>query len=246
MNDFITGEQFISLANNKDIFYTHTHEVNMLLSNPPANDFILITHNSDDEINEHIDLPDNLIHWFAQNVNIINDRIESLPIGLENSKWFPMLHKKELLENQLQQKKSIRNLVYMNHNCGTNLCERLQLYKMFEGKHWVTAHRGSNGVHFDKYLVNLYNHCFMICPRGNGIDTVRLWETLYLKTIPIVKRCINVSFYEDLPICFVDDWEEVTEGFLRSEYIRISTSEWNLDKLKFSYWKNKILNYHES
>ena len=58
--------------------------------------------------------------------------------------------------------------------------------------------------------------------------------------IPIEKRNLNNRFYADLPICFVNDWEEVTEEFLVRELIRIRSTEWNMEKLTFTYWKNLI------
>ena len=59
-------------------------------------------------------------------------------------------------------------------------------------------------------------------------------------SIPIEKRNINNQFYTDLPICFVDQWEEVTESFLIKEYTRIKEGVWNMEKLGFDYWKDKI------
>jgi hypothetical protein len=61
-------------------------------------------------------------------------------------------------------------------------------------------------------------------------------------TIPIEKRNINNSFYTDLPICFVNDWEEITEEFLNNEYEIIKNNNFNFDKLDFDYWRKKILN----
>ena len=130
--------------------------------------------------------------------------------------------------------------MYMNHNIKTNRNERLKLYQIFEGKSWITIEYGTNGHKFDNYINNIYNHKFVICPEGNGIDTHRTWETLYMGTIPIEKRNINNQFYIDLPICFVNDWNKITEKFLESEYIRIKQSMLDTDKLDFKYWKNKI------
>jgi hypothetical protein len=62
-------------------------------------------------------------------------------------------------------------------------------------------------------------------------------------TIPIEKKNINNQFYTDLPILFVNDWEEVTESLLQDEYERIIHMEWNFEMLNFSYWKDKILGY---
>jgi hypothetical protein len=82
----------------------------------------------------------------------------------------------------------------------------------------------------------------VLSPRGNGLDTHRFWETLHLKSIPVVIKNPNNSYYTDLPVVFVDSWGEVTEEFLNSEYERISNTEYDLEKLYFKYWKNKILN----
>jgi hypothetical protein len=62
-------------------------------------------------------------------------------------------------------------------------------------------------------------------------------------SIPIEIRNINNEvLYEDLPICLIDDWSEITPDFLESEWDRIHGSYWNAEKLNFKYWKNLIKN----
>lgn len=271
--DFIQGEKFKELADftfapsenhNKDydglkntldvcelksgdVIYTHTHYANQLfkvLGYQDADALVVITHNSDFNVNDTIEIPDNVEHWFTQNVHTINYKVESLPIGLENDMWFRPLRKKEKMEAMLRTKKEYKNLVYLNHNVKTNPIERVAPYELFKGKPWVTVKEGTNGHFFDHYLSDIYSHIFVICPEGNGIDTHRKWETLYMTNIPIEKRNLNNRFYDDLPICLVDDWEEVTEEFLNTwlkdhnEFAR--KGRWNLDKLNFKYWKDKI------
>lgn len=243
MNDYIRGERFIELADNKRIFYCHTHNLHKFLSNPPKQDFVLITHNSDDSVHDGYQIPNNLIHWFAQNVNRIDSRIDSIPIGLENVKWFPGLHKVGKMKGLLEKPRSFKNFVYLNVSVNTNPGERFPAYYALENKSWVTVERGSNGYKFDEYLQNIYSHPFIVCPEGNGIDTVRTWESLYMGSIPIEKRNINNQFYTDLPILFVNSWTEINEAMLQDEYERIIHTEWNMEKLNFSYWKNKILSY---
>lgn len=243
MQDYIKGERFIELADNKKIFYCATHELPLFFQRTPKDPFILITHNSDHQIHTGYKIPDNLIYWFAQNVNRVDSRIESIPIGLENDKWFLAVHKKEKMIIKLTQLRGFKNLVYMNFNTATNPKERIKPYMLFKDKPWCTTRMRCNGFGFDEYLNDLYHHPFAICPEGNGIDTVRTWECLYMGTIPIEKKNINNQFYTDLPILFVNDWEEVTESLLQDEYERIIHTEWNFEKLNFSYWKDKILSY---
>ena len=256
INDLVSGEKLAKIADNKKILYSHTHEVNNLLKNPPNETFILITHNSDaiitdepkyyaerDCYNADITLmPNNLIRWFGQNVGIKNDKIESLPIGLENTYNFPHENKNHKIFNKTNEERKIKNLVYMNFNVHNNLNERGRLVLLYSRKPWVTYFNGKNGINFDTYLDNIYNHHFILSPIGGGFESHRLWESLYVGSIPLVKRCINYDFYNDLPICFVDSYEDITEDFLQKELIRIKNKEWNLEKLSFKYWENKIKN----
>ena len=48
------------------------------------------------------------------------------------------------------------------------------------------------------------------------------------------------DFY-DLPILFVDDWDNLSEEYLNSKYDEIMSKEYNLEKLKINYWNNLIL-----
>jgi len=64
---------------------------------------------------------------------------------------------------------------------------------------------------------------------------------LYMGSIPIVKHDVAINEFNDLPICFVNDWREVTVEFLEKERIRIKNSEhYCMDKLKIGYWIHKI------
>lgn len=249
--NYLQGQKFRELADNKKIFYTNTHDVNFFLKNINFDhDFILISHNSDGNITNNplreFDadikyIPKNLKKWFGQNVNVELDIIESIPIGLENSEWFPETRKIEKLFNIKNTEKNIKNLVYLNLNILNNPSVRQPIYDMLQSKNFVTTEYGRNGINYDHYLNNVYNHCFMICPEGNGIDVHQPWESLYINTIPIQKKNINNSNWRELPICFVDDWEQVTdENFLDSEYQRIINTKHDLSKLNFDYWKNKI------
>ena len=242
-----------------DIIYTHMMYVYDLLEIMRwiNKKFILVSHSCDCSIEDYgirrpngkgkvhneyfFELPDNLIKWYSKNVNTVNDRIESIPIGVENDMWHVNIPKLQLMERKMKACKGSRNLMYMNHSTKTNPEKRAFLFDLFEKKKWVTAQRGGNFYKFERYLHLLYNHKFVISPEGNGMDTIRTWECLYMRTIPIEKRNLNNRFYEDLPICFVDEWEEITEDFLNAEYERIKSMEWDLSKLQFRYWKNKIL-----
>jgi hypothetical protein len=228
-----------------NLIYTHTIYVQQLfqLISRLNNKFVVITHNADVNVDSGFVLPKNVVHWFTQNVDVDNPRIESIPIGLENDRWFKNINKKGKMIKMLHTDRKFYNWVYMNHNINTNPEKRLAPYWYLEGKDYVTTDKGQNGQNFDHYLENLYNHKFMVCPEGNGIDTHRTWEALYMGVIPIEKRNLNNRFYKELPICFVNEWSDINEEFLEKEYVRIKTRDWKMEMLTFEFWKNKILSH---
>jgi hypothetical protein len=141
-----------------------------------------------------------------------------------------------------QTERNITGLAYANFSIHTYPSIRKPLMEHLKTQSWVTignAECSMTGRR--KFLQQLREHKFTFCPRGNGIDTHRLWETLYMGGIPIVENAIALEEFNDLPICWVERMIDVTPEFLESEYERItSVTSWNWDKLRFSYWKKRI------
>ena len=187
-------------------------------------------------------------NWFAVNKNVSNPKIRSIPLGIcadcNDSSVHPILGNKEQMIEVMKLPKTSKNLAYMNFKIENYPAERQQVYDMFKDTPWtktddcVYTKEGRRN-----YLQEIRDSKFVICPRGNGIDTHRMWEALYLGSIPIVKKCITFFEFADLPILFIDDWSVINEAFLNQEYERITNAgSWNMDKLKFGYWANLINN----
>jgi hypothetical protein len=143
------------------------------------------------------------------------------------------------LIQDIKEKRVLRNnLVFMNHSTNTRFEERQMLYDKFGGLSWVTTTKPSKDL--NDYFNKIATHKFIMNPWGNCFDNHRMWEAFYLGCIPITKRCIFTSFYEDFPICLIDSWEEVTEDFLNKEYERIQGLKFDRNKLEFFYWRTKV------
>ena len=231
------------------IIYTMTSNVGTLfpMLEKTNKRIVLLTHNSDHRVTKELydKLPPNVIRWFSLCVDYHGDRLTSLPVGIENRQRIEFHHqpKVEKLLAKRAEEKTYKNLLYICFSIWTNKKERELPYKLLAGKPFVTTIPNPNIFDFDRYIDDIYRHKFVLCPEGNGTDTHRKWESLYLDSIPVEKRNVNNSFYQDLPICFVDSWEQVTEEFLNVEYERIINTTWNLDKIEFPYWKNLIKSY---
>jgi len=226
------------------IVYTHTFYTRQLFDvlKHTHRNIILITHNSDLHATWSETWPNRIIKWYSTNVNYERDFIESIPIGIENDRWCAKSLKKEKMQNMLCTSKTTDGWLYLNHNVKTNPAAREGIYELFEGKKWATIERGLNGSGFDSYIDNIYHHIYTACPEGNGIDTHRIWECLYMGSFPVVKRNINNSFYEGiLPILFVNDWKDITLELLVNNYTRLSVMD--TEALSFEYWKTKIQSY---
>jgi hypothetical protein len=208
--------------------------------------FILISHNSDlgptQELADKI--PDNLVAWYAQNCNAVHPRLSGIPIGISNPEWWcgdfgPIL---KLREEKIQAAKGelinyFSYIAYSSFKTGTNQDERSRCEGWFESKNWCYK---SGFVDRNTYLNNIARSLFVISPPGNGIDCCRHWESLYLGSIPIIKKSHAMSFFTDLPILMVDDWNQVTTGFIMNSIINYSEMRFSLKKLDINYWKEKI------
>jgi hypothetical protein len=78
---------------------------------------------------------------------------------------------------------------------------------------------------YNNYFNKLLSSKFSICPRGSGIDSYRVYDSILCKCIPIMLK--NGEYYKNFegwPILFIDDYEDLTEDFLENVKIEINQS----------------------
>ena len=87
-------------------------------------------------------------------------------------------------------------------------------------------------------------HVFVASPRGNGLDTIRTWESLMLGCIVIVRRmpgdCVLEELYADLPVVIIDQWSDITRDFLDRILSEYAQRTFRYDKLGMEYWIDSI------
>ena len=251
MDEYITGNRFIDICDSLGATFCKT---DYLPSYKGEEHKVFITHNSDYHINEkmiRLWSPKTKI-WLAQNKDFDIPILSGIPIGLENVRLrMSQAAKQGLYSSEVPGALSKAHLidrisslciekssdVYMNFNIQTYPQERQHVWNMFVNKQWVTS---TNDVSMEKFYFDLASHKFVISPRGNGVDCHRTWEALYLRTIPIVKNSLHMNSFSDLPIYYVNDWNEIDYNKLAIFYDKVENELYDLSKMKISYWKKKI------
>ena len=250
INEYITGNRFIDICEETGALFCKTDFLPRYTHTYPK---VFVTHNSDHHITHRLlDISPSTKCWLAQNKDVEAPHVHSIPIGLENmvlrtsnaadegrfSSEVPAAWQKAQLIDRINSLEIPKiGDVYMNFNIATYPSERQQIWDRLSGESWVTA---TEKLTLEKFYFDLASHKFVISPRGNGVDCHRTWEALYLRTIPIVKRSIHMNDFSDLPIYFVNKWEEVNYNELEEFYNTVKTELYDLSKMKISWWKEFI------
>ena len=183
--------------------------------------------------------PQNLEYIIANNVTVEDKRVGYLPMGRD-------FRSASLFQEALPiARKEI--LCYCNFSLNTHLV-RKQIYESIRHKEFITFEHMGKFLHYSisraDFFRRLISSKFAICPRGNGLDTFRMWDCLYSGTIPIVVK--EAAFHrqlEDLPILFLDspsEYAQLTAENLELRYNEMLRQEYNYSKLLLSTWLNQV------
>lgn len=200
-----------------------------------------------------------LVSWFASNCDSNPDpaRFSCIPLGV--SQWhghLPALHEAYaqgiglvggLRFNALQPK---NDSYWMLSSFGmTNLVERPPLKAL--SCHGALASL-SLCFHDAKLDVASFYRLvaqsrFVLSPHGNGLDSYRTWEALYLGAWVIVKTSSLDVLYEGLPVLIVQRWEDISLELLRATDAefrrRAAADEWDYVRLYRGFWWHKFRSF---
>ena len=237
-DDFLDEEkQYISLVNKPKLIFCKTDYLPAFEKKilPKINyKFTIISHNSDIPVDQrHLNIlnNNNLVKWYGMNCHIEHNKLTPIPIGIANEKW-PQ-GKKDILEEVANEKISKKNRVYCNFNPNTNIIR----YNILENlKKYDFIDFEKNNLDYKSYLRKLSSYKYVISPPGNSIDCHRIWESIYLRTLPIVHKDNALLTFNQLPIIFIESWENLDLSF----FDNFSLLNKNLDFSNFTYLENLI------
>lgn len=199
---------------------------------------ILVFGNSDrDWAAFDFQVPSRIRRIYLQNNFLNSSNIKSLPIGIEN---------RRLGVNGIPSRFNSASRKFSNNSrcCDKPLLTYLSpthtsrdaLFSYVDDFHYFP-----NRLEPEEYLYQISRHKYVICPRGNGVDTHRFWETLYLNSYPIViksKWSELITEQMNLPIIEVENWNFVLEAIERHQVKEFSSK--NIPALWSEYWKNLL------
>jgi hypothetical protein len=228
-----------------DVVFVETHLIDAFrVSLLPGIErrFVLITHNSDRNIDEETTtLADDqrIIRWFAQNVVALHPKIQPIPIGLENRRLHNngIVHDFQKLRSSPSEK---NNRILYGFNISTNVIERTAAHRalcacpLADERMWPTSR---------EYRQHLENYGFVASPPGNGIDCHRTWEALYLGVMPIVKSAYFLDTLTDIPMLAIEDWEEMVSWdavYLAQKHVEFQNKILSSEQLYMNHWENEV------
>ena len=171
--------------------------------------------------------------WYAPNINYSDESLISLPIGLAND------HPKNLNFknfNSLKKNDAKNEKVYLNFEVNTNFYIRNRALKKLSEHNWVENE--TQRLDLNDYVKKLNSFKYILCPEGNGIDTHRVWESIYAGTTPVVKKNIFYEQFKNLPIVMVDALDKTNFNQIEKQFKKLDTI--NEEKLSINWWMDKI------
>jgi hypothetical protein len=213
---------------------------------------VIISGNSDyahtQEMVEYVDREVPCItKWFAQNLYATHERAEALPLGVTNIIESSRGDKHGVARIDERHTEKLKYMhddgstpahdIYANFNIQTNLAKRRPVMQRCVNVPHIDTNVST--VSLQEYFAQCRNSKMIVCPEGNGIDTHRFWETLYINRVPITLRNKAMNHFSKLPVVWLNDWSELEKlDPILEQYYRVK------DKPKVmcgvDFWINKI------
>ena len=217
-----------------DKVFMKVNDIPAFLSNPPPVPVTVVISNSDETFDNTLMVKVTPYVTAVYAINCSAKGVKQIPIGFRDDQYTS--HKDLvdiLIDPNISGKKDI--LCLLNFLIATNPTERQTAHDIFSTKEWAQIDHEYKNTAAAKSL-DFKNHdtiqkrldCyktlkrtkFVICPPGVGVDTHRVYETLFFGGIPIIKTSFLDPMYNRLGGCWiVNDWSEVTEEECNKRWI---------------------------
>lgn len=239
-------KNFFKLYEN-DIIFSNTEVIDDLFFHlrkiDNLNNLTLITSECDVRIDKYLynKKPSCIKKWYSANIDFEHEDLISIPLGLakEFSKKNANFKNFKDFNSEIFTKNNSVSM-YVNFQENTNYTHRKNLYSYFKDLNWVTCDDPNQPI--TSFIERMKNHTFSLCPWGNGIDTHRIFESLYLGTIPVVKYHKTYQYLEELPVVFVNNYKDINKEYLNEWLSKFNINNYNFQKLNQLWWEQNYFN----
>ena len=203
---------------------------------------VLIFGNNDvdfDDFSQHV--PNSVKRIYLQNSMIRDPYFGVLPIGIESLKYLTNGLPKLFGDGYRNKVKNGKILVGPFGNTHPEREKLLALHRPeVENLDFVISRLSPT-----EYAVKASGYSFIACPRGNGLDTHRFWETLYRGSIPLVLKSNWSARIQELgiPLIELSTWEEALNLDVISSAGRLKFNPAELAALWEPFWEEQISFY---
>lgn len=178
-------------------------------------------------------IPTNIKKWFSVNNNIDDDdRIVNIPLGLPP--W-----SKRIIESYSANTKERPILLYIN--ASINTLDRLMIMQAYQEnikRRDVIVINGNQNRTHQEFCQDVSQSYATLCLEGNGYDTFRVLESLYLGSFPaFFKKNKWQQAYQGLPLLHLN--EELLNDSIINRRVQ---HNFNLENTKadMNFWRKEI------
>lgn len=200
--------------------------------------FHLLTGSSDvsacltPEFAKWIRLNTKIATWVGTNLEEFEPWMLCVPIGLEERGRIEREPEQLAVENEEEKKPSID--IYLPFIGNTHSSRQKLLNKILEIGHprvFIEKQR----LPYRDYLSRLRSSRYTICPRGNGADTLRIYEAAIAGSMPIVQKTGIWRTHRELGFLIFDELDDIfhVPRYSLKSFI-------NLEKISMSYQVDRI------
>lgn len=181
------------------------------------------------------DIPEHAIKaWYSTNNCICKYGLSNIPFGIPDWNYDRIVEKRKLGFHKNQNRK-----YPFFYSCSFNTRERFNLYNQYKNNSLVYCCK--EPLSHEEYVNTLLQSKFVLCPTGNGLDSYRILEALYLGAIPIIINGDNetdwLKAYENISILTANaNVDEIWEKYGKKEF------NFNLENstADLTYWSKKV------
>jgi hypothetical protein len=252
-NNIVTIDNIYDIPNESCILFIGSHEkstedINKKLEmyferidHYSQNRYVIIVGKTDQAFEKTM-IPPNVVKIFMNNI-LEDEVLHFLPMG-RDFRSIDSFHNSAIMNNN----RSI--LCYCNYSLDTYPLRKV-IFNEIRTKKFIRFENMGTFLNYtisrDVFFQRLNNSKFVICPRGNGLDTFRFYDSIYSGAIPIVVKCQFHHYFQDVPILFLEnegEYKNLTEDYLNEMYEKLKYKKSDYyQSMDFNYWID-MAKYH--